>query len=253
MRVVDLGAGTGSNLRYLAPRLGGAQEWLLVDYAADLLQAAMIGMRNWAQRDGLKVSCEDHVMGLALPSGDCRVGSKVLDLATDLGELDLTGIHLVTGSALLDLVSEVWLENLAAACETAGCAVLFALTYNGALRWQPSDSRDALLQSLLNRHQRTDKGFGPALGPVACERSATILERQGFRLSWAGSDWRLGTSDRAIQQALAADWAAAAQELAPEQGASIDAWLGRRGALIAQGLSRLQVGHQDLLALPETQ
>src|SRR5512145_1693947 len=29
--VVDLGAGTGANLRYLAPRLGSPQDWLAVD------------------------------------------------------------------------------------------------------------------------------------------------------------------------------------------------------------------------------
>ncbi|MDJ0891981.1 MAG: class I SAM-dependent methyltransferase, partial [Gammaproteobacteria bacterium] len=37
LRVLDLGAGTGANLRYLAPRLGGEQEWLLVDHDSSLL------------------------------------------------------------------------------------------------------------------------------------------------------------------------------------------------------------------------
>ena len=36
-RIVDLGSGTGSNARYLAPRLPGAQQWTLVDHDADLL------------------------------------------------------------------------------------------------------------------------------------------------------------------------------------------------------------------------
>src|SRR5438874_8082377 len=31
VRIVDLGCGTGSNLRYLAPRLPPPQRWLLVD------------------------------------------------------------------------------------------------------------------------------------------------------------------------------------------------------------------------------
>ena len=38
--IVDLGAGSGANLRWLAPRLGGEQAWLLVDHDAALLAAA---------------------------------------------------------------------------------------------------------------------------------------------------------------------------------------------------------------------
>src|SRR5262245_34965818 len=38
IRVVDLGTGTGSNVRYLAPRLERRQEWLLVDGDAAVLQ-----------------------------------------------------------------------------------------------------------------------------------------------------------------------------------------------------------------------
>ena len=39
--------------------------------------------------------------------------------------------HLVTGAALLDLVSDRWLAELASHCREAGAAALFALTYNG--------------------------------------------------------------------------------------------------------------------------
>ena len=40
LRVVDLGSGSGANLRYLAPRLGHGQHWLLIDY--DSAKAAML-------------------------------------------------------------------------------------------------------------------------------------------------------------------------------------------------------------------
>src|SRR5690606_7817399 len=37
-RVIDLACGTGANLRWLAPVLGGEQEWLMLDHDAALLQ-----------------------------------------------------------------------------------------------------------------------------------------------------------------------------------------------------------------------
>lgn len=38
LRVIDLACGTGANLRWLAPRLGGPQQWLVVDHDAALLR-----------------------------------------------------------------------------------------------------------------------------------------------------------------------------------------------------------------------
>ena len=40
VRILDLGCGTGSNLRALAPALGTAQDWVLVDDNKDLLNHA---------------------------------------------------------------------------------------------------------------------------------------------------------------------------------------------------------------------
>ena len=47
VQIVDLGAGTGSNLRYLAPFLGGSQDWLLVEQDGSLLGAMPERMRTW--------------------------------------------------------------------------------------------------------------------------------------------------------------------------------------------------------------
>jgi len=46
--VVDLGCGTGSNLRATAPLLGPEQHWTLVDYEQALLDAAAVRLTAWA-------------------------------------------------------------------------------------------------------------------------------------------------------------------------------------------------------------
>src|SRR5262245_56207571 len=45
IRIVDLGTGTGSNVRYLASRLAGPQEWLVVDRDPALLAEAAAALR----------------------------------------------------------------------------------------------------------------------------------------------------------------------------------------------------------------
>lgn len=242
-RVVDLGSGTGSNLRYLAPRLAGIRHWTLVDRDGDLLARA--------------------------PAPD---GVEVKRLVGDLADAGLDAIRdsdadLATGSALLDLVSRDWLRGLAEACRDARCAALFALTYDGTIRWTAADSRrpaddpdDALVRRAVNSHQRRDKGLGPALGPMAGLMAETLFREAGYRAWLLQSPWRLGPDDAALARALVDGWeSAAAEELggAPGDGADGDngadrvrAWAERRRATIASGRFGLTVGHLDLLALP---
>ena len=223
-RVVDLGAGTGANLRYLAPRLGGPQEWLAVDSDPTLLGA---------------------LTARAAPAGS-RVRTLRLDLVRDLETLPLDRYDLVTAAALLDLVSAPWLARLAARCVAARAGVLFALTYDGRIDWSPSEDGDARIRELVNRHQRTDKGFGPALGPAAAAAAERVFEERGYRMRSARSDWMLGSESRALQAALVDGWVAAAREIAPREAAALEDWRRRRHAHLATGASRLRVGHIDL-------
>src|SRR5262249_34424504 len=146
LRVLDLGTGTGSNLRYLVPRLSGPQEWLAIDRDAVVLADLIEAVR----RSGLDVAVDTRQAQLS-------------ELPDDV----FAGRHLVTASALLDLVSDDWLHRLAERCRAHGAVVLFALTYNGDSSCSPMEPEDDLVRELLNRHQRADKGCGVAAGPEA--------------------------------------------------------------------------------------
>ena len=47
------------------------------------------------------------------------------------------------------------------------------------------------MRALFNRHQRRDKGFGPALGPTAATMLARLAAAAGARVVVGRSDWRL--------------------------------------------------------------
>ena len=231
LQVVDLGAGTGANLRYLAPRLGGPQEWLAVDSDPTLLGAL-------ASRPA--------------PAGT-RVRTLRLDLAHDLDALPLDQNDLVTAAVLLDLVSATWLARLAARCAAAQAGVLFALTYDGRIEWSPAEGGDARICELVNAHQRSDKGFGPALGPVAAAEAERTFAGLGYRMRSARSDWVLGTESCALQGALVDGWVAAAVEIAPREANVLEDWRRRRNMHLVNGTSRLRVGHLDLAGELQTQ
>jgi SAM-dependent methyltransferase len=222
VRALDLAAGTGSNSRFLKRMLPAPQEWLLVDHDPDLLERA---------RRTIGSDIRTHAMDL----------SRTGELASVLH-----GHDFVTASALLDLVSEDWLQAVCAMCRSQRSALLFALSYDGRVISSPEEPEDDLVRSLVNRHQQTDKGFGPALGPHAAARAAEILKSLGYEVVRARSDWVLDRESDVLQRQLIDGWAAAARAIAPEETELIARWRQRRIDHIAGERSRVIVGHEDL-------
>jgi SAM-dependent methyltransferase len=250
LSIIDLGAGTGANLRYLAPRLGGKQDWLLVDSDSELLGVARKGLVEWARGLDAQVAANANGISIASHSFSAAVRTRKLDLARELEALPLPHGCLVTASALLDLVSRNWLEALAEACRDSSASVLLALTYDGRMTLTPPEPDDELARALFNRHQRNDKGFGPALGPAAAEAALRAFADRGYALHTAASDWRLGRDEQRLQAELLAGWLAAAAEIEPELRSRLARWSARHGRRIAAGESTLVVGHSDLAGIP---
>jgi hypothetical protein len=259
--VVDLGAGSGANFRYLAPRLGGAQTWTLVDHDDALLDAAEHALRDWAAERRAEAYVDGDADDGGGPRGagvlrirgadvDCRVRRTRLDLATSLDRLDIPRGALVTSSALLDLVSAPWLESLARRGRAAAAALWVGRTEDSRAAGTPAAPEDAEVLVLCKRPQRRDKGFGPALGPVAARITEGTFAAFGYRVHRWRSDWRIEPAATDFQRALISGWHDAAVEIAPQRRAALRGWLQRRLAHVDAGRSELVVGHEDFVARP---
>lgn len=224
--IVDLGAGSGSNFRYLDARLPQPLAWRLLDHDAGLLAAVLPGH---AQPD---------------------VAIEVCDFQAGQLERLVAGADVVTASALLDLTSADWIAALCAACARHGAALLVALTVDGRVAFGPPDATDAVVRAEVERDQRRDKGLGRALGGGAPAALRAALARCGYRVIERPSDWRLERADAALARAWIAGWAEAAARQCPEQATDFTAWAARRTAALADGALALKVGHQDMLGLP---
>jgi SAM-dependent methyltransferase len=226
LRIVDLGAGTGSNLRYLAPRLPVAQHWTLVDHDPELLALASV------------------------PAG--VPPTTLRSVCADLGEWALAAAapELVTASALLDLVSGQWLDRLVRECVHHRAAALLVLSYDGNVTWTTPDPDDAFVHAAVNDHQARDKGLGAALGPLASAVAAERFRAAGYRVWAEPSPWQMDAGALALAEQLIAGWVEAAAEQLPEAAVRIRNWGTRRLHDLRTGRTNLRVGHRDLLALP---
>ena len=221
--IADLGCGTGSTVRVMKRTLSPCVRWRLVDSDPVLLGVAQ-------QRCGTG-QCEMHLRDLSAPE-----------------PLPIADARLVTASALLDLVSESWIDRLAAELGTAGAALYAGLIYDGRTEWSPVHPLDTAVLTAFNRDQQRDKGFGPALGPNATEYAGHALERSGFSVETAQSPWTLTAAEGdLVAQLIEGIVAAAADEgsIAPPK---LDGW--RRFRLDAAASGGCMVGHYDLFAWP---
>ena len=229
--VVDLGAGTGSNARWLHPLLteaGLESDWVLVDHDEALLGRA----EEWAASAGASLT------------------TVVGDLARE-GLAQAAQADLLTASALLDLVSRGWLEDLADGAGEAGAVVLLALTYDGQAAWSgPARPGDQEVREAVNRHQRRDKGVGAALGPDATAVAASAFRARGFQVRTKDTPWVLDAARTDLAEELLAGWLEAAAEVTPGGPPGGEDWAAARLDDLRAGRTVLRVGHQDLLALP---
>ncbi|MCQ8191593.1 class I SAM-dependent methyltransferase [Streptomyces rugosispiralis] len=224
----DLGCGTGSMGRWLAPRLSGPQLWILHDRDPELLDRAAVRMPR-AATDGSRIT-------IATRRGDLsRLTASTLD-----------GASLVTASALLDVLTPEEVDGIAAACAEAECPALLALSVVGRVELAPADPMDAEITEAFNAHQRR----GGLVGPDAMAVASEAFARHGATVRTHASPWVLGAEHSALTAEWLRGWVGAAVEHRPELGAHAEAYLRRRLAIAAAGALRVVVHHHDLLALP---
>lgn len=225
-RVLDLGCGTGSNLRHLAPRLGPGQRWRLLDVDGALLARAVARAPE----------------GIALVA-QCR------DLST-LEAGDLAGTDVVTGSALLDLLDQDQLTRLVDAISASGCAALFALSVNGRVRLSPPQPDDGAVAQAFNAHQCRAVGGRALLGPRAPAAAAAAFRAAGYAVVAVATPWRLAAADAALAGEWLEGWIDAATQAQPGRQSAFAAVRQAHADALHDGRLQVEVGHVDLLALP---
>ncbi|MDS9466204.1 class I SAM-dependent methyltransferase [Paracoccus sp. MBLB3053] len=217
--VLDLGSGTGAMMRALRPHLPASASWRLVDHDPALLSyASKATQRN--------IEC----------------------LMQDLGNVDalpLEGATLVTASALLDLMPARWISALSRRLLDARLPFYAALSYDGCMEWDPMLPDDVIVTAAYNRHQKRDKGLGPALGPDAGRQAVETFRLAGFQVLRADSNWDLGIEHAGLQRELLQGIATVAAEAGLRDAQE---WASLRMARIET--TRWEIGHVDLLALP---
>ncbi len=228
----DLACGTGAMGRWMAPLLPGRQHWVLHDLDADLLAVAATHAPGTGA-DGVPVSLETRCSDI-----------------TRLGADDLAGAHLITASALIDLLTQGELDGLIDVCAAARCPALLTLSVVGHVELAPADPLDARVAAAFDAHQRRMTAGGRLLGPDAVAAAVAGFRRSGSEVVVRPSPWRLGAAEADLAAEWFSGWVGAACAQRPELAAETELYARRRLAAASAGRLDVTVDHADLLVMP---
>ncbi len=223
MEIIDLGAGTGANQRWLAPRLPLRQRWIHLDH--------------------------DPAISRSLPLPDDTV---IIDESVEaLGQLLVRpGVdqRLVTCSALLDVLTRNQIYQVCGALINNRTAGLFSLTVTGTFDVSPSHPHDQQLLDAFNDHQRR----GDRAGPDAVSVAVNAMLGGGFTVRTQETPWHLTASnDPAFVEQLLRERLEAAVAQNPSLATTAATWFELRRTQLTDGILGIDLGHLDILALPE--
>ncbi len=160
-------------------------------------------------------------------SRECEWECRQIDLVRDLGSLDPAGFDGIVSTALFDLVSADWLQQIR---QMAGAGAP-ARPVHPQRRWpagldagRSGRRRDAG----LDRSSSGDRqGLRPRPRPPCPDLLAEMLEANGFDVFTGESDWHIGPDDAAMHRALIEGYRTAALEIAPASAADAHRRLGK--------------------------
>ena len=230
-RLLELATGLGSGARFVDQRLEGATHWSLIDHDPRLLEALCDQMAR--HRPGLRFDTIRH----------------------DLEDIDglPTQVDGVTMQALLDLVSESWLNRFADWLASHRLPLLAATSVDGRVSWSIDDPADRIVMAAFRAHQTWDRGFGASPGVEAVPRLESLLRARNFMTEVCEADWVIPATAVEMMRAMVTGVAEAAAEASRAVGstpAEVAGWRERRLGQV--GTLGMRVGHLDLLALPQS-
>jgi len=249
IQIVDLGCGTGSNVRYYMEQFPQNQTWYCVEEDAGLKEMFWQNISQVAREENYELEKKGDMLKMTKSGHEMEIHFIEGNLMQLDGLVDLLRTDLILANAVFDLFSETQFTELIHTISHHSLSLLFSLNYEG-MKFFPPEEDDAFYIEQYNAHMKRPQDFGQGMGPDASHLMESVLKRALADVKAGESIWEIGERDEKMLAYLLGFFEGALGEWWENETEKIafSAWLARKKTMVKDHKLAVHVYHKDVLA-----
>ena len=249
-KVIDLGGGNGSFLRWCHYKNIIYDDFLIIDNDEALLKSFYPRTKSYLSKMSLSLK-KDNMMSYRIQNikknKDGFITLKKQDFYKSIDIIN--DYNLVSFSAVSDLLSKKFIKCLFDKIDK-GTNLYFSICFDGRVKWKNKNKHDKYIVSMFNQHQKQEKTTGVALGLNSINFIKNLSKKNDYKIYIADSSWSVDSQDndsRIFQKAYLNTIYKPLKKFELTDKDILENWLKSKQNDIENKNSNLVVGHKDIL------
>jgi len=249
-KVIDLGGGNGSFLRWCHYKNIIYDDFLIIDNDEALLKSFYPRTKSYLSMMSLSL-IKDNMMSYRIQNlKNNKDGFITLKKQDFYKSIDIINdYNLVSFSAVSDLLSKKFIKCLFDKVNK-GTNLYFSICFDGRVKWKNKNKHDKYIVSMFNQHQKQEKTTGVALGLNSINFIKNLSKKNDYKIYIADSSWSVDSQDndsRIFQKAYLNTIYKPLKKFELTDKDILENWLKSKQNDIENKNSNLVVGHKDIL------
>jgi hypothetical protein len=249
-KIIDLGSGNGSFLRYCHTKKIIFDDMTLIDYDPKLLRNFYTTTCKYLKNSGysllkelptkykLKKMDETKTRNIKLINNDISKSFDIID-----------SYNLISLSAMSDILPISFIKKLLNNV-SKNKIIYLSICFSGTVDWHIKHKYDKYIVSMFNNHQEMNKGSGYAIGAKSIKLIKGHSIKKQYKVSIKDSSWKINSNtedDKTFQRMyLDTIYRPLKKDENTDKEMLLD-WKEAKLRAIQSGRSKIIVGHKDIL------
>jgi precorrin-6B methylase 2 len=210
--LIDVGAGTGANCRYLMEKIPANQEWILIEQNSEFSEESLRSLQHHGLQKGYETYLQNGTLTLKAPAKTVQIKALQGSLLEINRMADLSATNAVVANAVFDLFTAEEFETFVQ--KITRHQLLFYATMNYEnMHFLPTHPQDEKMICLYHEHMLRPQDMGTALGPGSVVQMIEILQQHRYAVTAGNSLWHIHSKHEKMMRYLLNFMASAIAEL----------------------------------------